>query len=99
MPVHPRDDDIVAAGEVVRDPLGIAALGGEVEFAAQRRAELLDDALRMVAAEFGQVLLDDHRQVLQQPQVGLDRVADAGAADLQDDGAAIGQPGAMGLRQ
>src|SRR5690606_18585218 len=39
-PVDLRDDDVRATFEVARDALGVAAFGGEIEFAPQRGGEL-----------------------------------------------------------
>ncbi len=97
LPMHLGDQDVVAAGEVARDALGIAAFGGEVEFAPQRDLELLHHFGRAVALQIGQPRFDDVRQPCQQAQVGFDHLADAGAADLQHHRAAVVQGGPVGL--
>ena len=98
-PVDAGDGDALVVLEVLRDPLGVAALGGEIQLGAQRAGELLHHPGRPVTAQVGHLRLDDLRSPHHQPQVGLDHLADARPAHLEDHRAAVFQPGAVGLRQ
>ena len=99
LPVHFGNQDVVAPLEVAGDALGVAAFGGEIQFAAQRYGELLDHFGRAVAAQVGQARFDDLGQPCQQAQVGFHHVTDARAAHLQHHLAAVMQARAMGLGQ
>ena len=70
----------------------------EVELALERARELRGDLDRLVAARLGHLGFDQRGEVPEQPQVGFDLRANAGAADLQHDLRAVLQPGAMHLR-
>ncbi len=98
LPVHARDHDMRQRREVGRDALGAAAFGSEVELAAQRARELAHELARAVGLQRRQFGLGDRGDAVEQPQVGLDHVADAGAADLDDDFAAVLQLRAVHLR-
>ena len=83
LPVHAGDQDVVTTAEVARDAFGVTAFGGEIQFASQRHGELLHDLGRTIAAQVRQPRLDNLGQAGQQPQIGLDHIADAGPPDFQ----------------
>lgn len=97
--MHGGNEDLWIVGEVGGDALGIAALGGEIELAAQRQRELLHHFGGAIALQIRRAGFDDFGQPCEQTQVGIDGVADAGAPDLEHHRGAVGQPGAMRLRQ
>ena len=96
LPVDCRDDDVLDAGEVGGDVLGVVSFVDEVELARDHPAHLFGDEAeveRLVeAVEDG----DEERDVL---QVVLDQALDAGVLHLDGDNAPVVQDGAVYLRQ
>ncbi len=83
IPMHPGHDDVVMTLEIVRDALGAAAFGGEIQLAPQRIGELAHHVARTVAAPVRHLVFDGFGQSTEQAQVRLDGRRDVGTAHLQ----------------
>ncbi len=94
-PVRARDTDPGQRGHVARQPFGVAAFGGQVQLALQRTAELAQQLARAIGGQRRDFGLG---QAVEQAQVGLDHLADAGTADLDDDLGAVLELRAVHLR-
>ena len=75
--------------QVGGDALGAVALGGEVHLALQRARQLAHQLARPVGLQRRHLGLGHRGEAVEQAQIGLDDVADAGAADLHHHLAAV----------
>ena len=97
-PVHLGDGDEAQGRHVGGNALGMAAFAGQVQLTLERTGKFAHQLLGAVGLECGQLGLCQCRQAQQQAQVGLDRVGNTGAANLDDDFSAVVQTRPVDLR-
>ncbi len=78
-----RDHDVGITLEVLGEPLDVARLAREIQLALERAREVAGDLHRQVAARLRHLGLDQLGDVEEDPEIGVDLGADAGAADLE----------------
>ena len=97
IPMDGRDDHVAIAREVGGEPVGVAALDGEIQLVQHGFGQLGDQGARAVSGDLGAGLFGLSRQFGDQAQVGLDAGAHAGAADFQHHLGPVQKGGAMDL--
>ena len=97
LPDHARHDDLLVAGEVAVERLGVARLVPVVELEPDRARELVHELLRVHELERLHALAQEPRGLVQQAEVGLDLIGGGRALHLDGDLLPVRQDRAMHL--
>src|SRR5262245_66157342 len=91
LPVDARHQNVRVIRKVARKSLDVARLNREVQLTRERALKLRDDLHRLISPRLRHLPLDELRDVVEYPDVGVDLALDARPANFQNNWCAARQ--------